>query len=1612
MSTSATLGSLGLSGNGTIVVNYADKLHTVTFSATSTVDDVISSLGGLGISGSVNNGRLTLQGTNDGYITSISSNMQSALKLKAAGNGNTWTTSVETHYYNTDSSYQDYSTTETINAHSTFAQLGMGSNGTITVNYEGRNHTVTVKTTDTVDDIVTALAGLGISGTITGGKLTLAGTNDGYITNISSNVQTALKLKAAGKGVTYDTHTDTIFSNTTSDNLESARDDILITEDTVLSSINGFNNGNGNLIVHQTDGTFVTIKVDASSTLSEFFTQISKYGLVGNIDSDGKVSIEGIGNVYLQAASGGSNILTSLNMSNVIYNIQTVTVNRTSDTLSQIITVAASGTTEIGNIFDDAGNTIGSGNGTIVLSTTSDAGNRNVTLTFSRTQTLHDVIDKLSEFGILASIDSDGRFSVSSSTLKDFDISGNLGTLIMGPYSKEYGTSDTYHISTNLMQTTTVPMDPTTPLSNYGITSGNILITQQGVNYTVFVDTTQMQTVSDFMDFLAKYGFTSEIDAEGRLAVTGIGESYLSSLSGGSNILDKFGLTDWDMGALTQTSDHLTDKETIVIETTLDTKLNQLTDAAGNSLNITSGNIYVYQDGTRYLVNIDNNDTLQTLAAKLSQYGITMGLSTDGKLYFDGTNDSYMTTDGISTGASNLLQKINVLNNWSERYDSTSDNLSYTENVDRVVTGSTKLSELQDASGKNLGITEGAFYIYNNGVRNTETITADMTVNDLKALFAENGLIVDISENGQIAIGAYDNTYLATSAVAGANSNIVTTLFSEWDFVNIYTSNNLEIPKDIIEAVDRDTKLSDINEGTYQAGYITVVKDGVQTNIELKADDTIGTLMDELALYGFESVINEDGQLIIKNTGDSLLQKYVGSGQASNALDLLGIDLNNWIKTNSYESGSLGVITTSTFDAAATLDTELSLLGVSTGEYYIYQNGVKYTAYISSGETLGSFLETLKSFGIESSLVKNGDSSILTITGAGNSYITKSDSTNNASNVVEKLFGNLNLDTNYTYSGLEETSEIVTSYAAATEETLLSYYDKPWGTTTLKAEGALSVTVNDENAVIEITADETFGSLIDKFEALGLDASMTSDGKLVIQSGFDTFTINNNGTTSSLLATIGLTYNKDLGGYAASSNTTKATTTSIEEKTLSVANYAGFNTKMGLLNISDGTLTVYRNGEKASIEVKKDETFSNLRSRISAEFSDVDIIFEDGYLKFYSKDGNSVEVGSTTDTSNFAAITGITSDGNGNAVSARELYSVNSGSVITNTGLFRRGDVTEGTFVIGNATFTIDDKTTLSDLIAQINSNEEANATAYWDSIQGEFVISSRTTGSALINIEAGTSNFTDIMGYTDSEWKADGKVDNTKMNVENQEVGKNAMFTINGTAYTASSNTITSDISRIEGVTLNLKGLTEGESVTVTVERDKETLANAVSDIVDAYNELIKNVDEAIAVDGELHDESLLKLVRNQLRTMMTSTDAGTTVFRNLDAIGIKADAASATNISTEGITELTFDKDKFFQAFEADQDAVKDLLIGGENNTGIFTKIETLIESTLRSVSGYFDSADDAYQREINALDNKIDKQKRALEKYRAQLEAKFASMDLLIANMQQQYSSFLVT
>ena len=827
-------------------------------------------------------------------------------------------------------------------------------------------------------------------------------------------------------------------------------------------------------------------------------------------------------------------------------------------------------------------------------------------------------------------------------------------------------------------------------------------------------------------------------------------------------------------------------------------------------------------------------------------------------------------------------------------------------------------------------------------------------------------------------------------------------------------------------AISETTKLADINvadpANAYQAGYITVVKDGVKTDIELTADDTVGDLIDELALYGFESIINANGELIIKNTGNSLLQAYVGAGQKSNALELLGIGLDSWVNTNNYASDTVSELK----ETIATRDTLLSELDCFVndpdvkleGEYYIYKDGVKYTAMISSEETLGSFMDTLASFGIQTSLVfdnendANGIGTTLSIIGNGNSYIARSTSTKNASDVVDLFAGGLT--STYLYSGEQRID--VTSTVAATEDTLLSKFDSP----TLKAQGDLSITVDGVTNIVQISSDETFGTFMAKLEALGLDVTLSSEGELVIQSGYKELSINTLGTAgeSKILDTLDIEFVNDMGGYVASNAKVDDVQVLVEDKNLSVANYADENTTLDLLSITGGTLTVYRDGQKATITLDPTQKFEKLKDDINDRFSDVVLeLGADGYMRIYSTTGAQVDVGSTTDTSNFSAITGVQRDENGEVRSARELYCANSASKITTSGIFRKADVTEGTFKIGDAEFTVNNDTTLSEIISQINASQEANATAYWDSVDAKLVIQSRTTGAALINIEAGTSNFTDVMGLTQSEWTntdtdGDGKNDLsvTKIDTESQVIGENAKFAINGTYYTSTSNTITSNVSRIKGLTIDLKGVSEGET-TITVERDKETVANAVSDIVDAYNELVKNVDTEIAKGGDLDDQFTLRLLRNQIRNMMTGSIITPGVYKNLDSIGITVEKASANNIETANVDMLYFDKEKFLKAFDADRDSLKGLLIGvNETDKGLFGNLDQTLDQALTYSSGYFQTAEKSYNNQISKLTNQIKKAETAAERYRERLEAKFASMDLLISKIQNQYSSFL--
>lgn len=469
-----------------------------------------------------------------------------------------------------------------------------------------------------------------------------------------------------------------------------------------------------------------------------------------------------------------------------------------------------------------------------------------------------------------------------------------------------------------------------------------------------------------------------------------------------------------------------------------------------------------------------------------------------------------------------------------------------------------------------------------------------------------------------------------------------------------------------------------------------------------------------------------------------------------------------------------------------------------------------------------------------------------------------------------------------------------------------------------------------------------------------------------------------------------------------------ATTTKATSKEAASA-VADDETLLSNLGITAGTLTAYVNGEKHTINIDSADTLGDLKARM-AEFGIKTEISDTGVLSFSAQNGtDTVNIGATTDSSNLVSLIGLTQQEDGTYASTNSLYKASVASKLTSEDSGFNQQITAGTFTIGDATFTIDENTTLSSIISQINSSEDAQAYAYWDDATGKLTITSTKEGASYINIEAGTSNFTDVMGFTNSEWDDEGNLVSSKMYTDAQTLGKNAIFTVNGTTMTSTSNTVTSDISRIEGVTLTLKreNTEEDGNTTLQVTQDTSGLEDAVNEFIEAYNAAIAKVEEVTASGEDLHGETSLTSLTRTLRSYANSSN-GTNggIYKLLSDIGISTASADGNNLSTDTY-ELSLDSEKFMKALQENPESVKSLLTG-EN--GVLSMMENAVEQSLSATTGYFDIKTSTLDSDIEKMEEKITKKNTSIETYRTQLENKFYQMEMAIAQMQQNYSSFL--
>lgn len=453
------------------------------------------------------------------------------------------------------------------------------------------------------------------------------------------------------------------------------------------------------------------------------------------------------------------------------------------------------------------------------------------------------------------------------------------------------------------------------------------------------------------------------------------------------------------------------------------------------------------------------------------------------------------------------------------------------------------------------------------------------------------------------------------------------------------------------------------------------------------------------------------------------------------------------------------------------------------------------------------------------------------------------------------------------------------------------------------------------------------------------------------------------------------------------------------------------STSLKNLGITKGTLTAYVNGHKNTVNISDSDTLGDLKARMAA-FGVNTSVDEDGVLHFSAQnEGDSIHIGATTDTSNFSSLIGLERQEDGSYASTNSVYKATIASILTAEDSGFNEQIKEGTFKIGDATFTIGSETTLSSLISQINSSETAQAYAFWDDATGKLSITSTKEGASYINIEAGTSNFTDVMGFTNSTWDEEGNLLASRMYTETQELGQNAIFTVNGTQMISTSNTVSSDISRMDGVTLTLKRATTEEDgkVSLKVSQDTSGLSDAIKNFVTAYNNTMSKIDTVTATGADLQRDTSLTSMKNTLRNFANgSNDTNGGVYKLLAEIGISTAAADSNNLSTN-TTELSFDENKFLKALEENPESVKEILAG---DNGILHMMEDTVEQSLKASVGFFDVKTSTLDSNIKKMNEKITKQNTSIDTYKSQLEARFQAMEKMIASMQQNYSSFLTS
>ncbi|KGE77678.1 flagellar hook protein [Halomonas sp. ND22Bw] len=284
---------------------------------------------------------------------------------------------------------------------------------------------------------------------------------------------------------------------------------------------------------------------------------------------------------------------------------------------------------------------------------------------------------------------------------------------------------------------------------------------------------------------------------------------------------------------------------------------------------------------------------------------------------------------------------------------------------------------------------------------------------------------------------------------------------------------------------------------------------------------------------------------------------------------------------------------------------------------------------------------------------------------------------------------------------------------------------------------------------------------------------------------------------------------------------------------------------------------------------------------------------------------------------------------------------------------------------------------TLEDIRDAINADETAgvDASIINDGTSSRLVLSSQESGAA-----AGIES----MSFANGTLAGDAST---------KQAGRDASLDINGIAITSTSNTVED---AIQGVTLELEPSSAGETMSLVVEPDTESLKESVQAFVSAYNEMkstVGRMTEAtgdVETAGELVGDRTVRTIQSQLSRDLTNPVSGGDL-----------EIMSAVGISLDENGRLELDEGKLDEVIADNPQGLQDFFAGTTEEGGFAGRLAGSLDNMLDS-EGMVQRAIDTSEGQVGRLEDRFDRTEQRIERTVERYRSQFSQLDGLIAQM----------